>query len=81
MPTISVHVDDTTFHEVEALAAQTDRSKSWVVGDALRPYLDHHRWMLASTARAQEQLRNGTVEPVSHDVASADILAHATSRD
>ena len=81
MPTISVHVDDKILHEVETLAAQLDRSKSWVVGDALRPYLEHQRWMITSTARAQEELRSGNVESVSHEAATAEIMAHAKSLD
>ncbi|MCC0007746.1 MAG: ribbon-helix-helix protein, CopG family [Hyphomicrobiaceae bacterium] len=81
MPTISVHVDDATHHEVEMLAEQLDRSKSWVVGDALRPYLEHNRWMLASTARAQAELRSVEFTPISHEAATAEIIAHAKSLD
>ena len=81
MPTISVHVDDDVFHQVGVLADQLDRSKSWVVSDALRPYLDHHRWMIAETLQTLDEVRAGKAVLRDHAGVAADILDYARSLD
>lgn len=81
MPTISVHVDDDVFHQVGALADQLDRSKSWVVSDALRPYLDHHRWMIAETKVTLDEVRAGMAELRDHADVAADTMDYARSLD
>jgi predicted transcriptional regulator len=76
MPTLSIHVNDDTFKEISALADQLDRSRSWIVGEALEPYLEHRRWMNEITREALEGLRNGTVKTIPHDEAVARIMAY-----
>ena len=79
MPNISVHVDPDTKQQLEALAQSLDRSRSWVVGDALKPYLEYRQWMIAETTRALEEVKSGKAELVEHDVAVARILTFARS--
>lgn len=81
MPTISVHVDDEVYQQVGALAEQMDRSKSWVVSDALEPYLEHRRWMIERTAASMEELQAGRLKTVSHDDAVAGLMAYARKLD
>ena len=81
MPTISVHVDEATFKLVGDLADQMDRSKSWVVSDALTPYLDHQRWMVERTTKALEDLRAGKIETIPHDEAIKRIRDNARKLD
>ena len=81
MPTISVHVDQDVFDQVTAIAEQQDRSKSWIVSDALEPYLEHHRWMVERTTKTLEGIRNGTITTIPHDEAVIQIRAMARKRD
>jgi predicted transcriptional regulator len=80
MPTLSIHVSDEVFHEVSAMADQLDRSRSWVVGEALEPYLEHCRWVTERTKKAMDELRDGRVTAVPHDVAVAQIMAYVASK-
>ena len=80
MPTLSIHVSDEVFREVAELAGELDRSRSWVVGEALEPFLDHRRWVIERTTKAMADLRDGRVKPVPHDVAVAEIMAYASSK-
>jgi predicted transcriptional regulator len=81
MPTISVHVDDDVFAQVTALAEQWDRSKSWVVSDALEPYLEHRQWMLERTRETLKGVREGRIATVPHEQAVAQIRETANRRD
>ena len=76
MPTLSVHVDAETYQEVSRLAEHLDRSRSWIVGEAIAPYLEHQAWLVASTKQAQQQVRDGSVDLVDHAAAETDILAY-----
>lgn len=79
MPTLSVHVDAETFQEVSRLAQHLDRSRSWIVGEAIAPYLEHQAWMVASTKQAQQQVREESVELIEHAAAETAILAYGRS--
>lgn len=79
MPTLSVHVDAETFQEVLRLAEHLDRSRSWIVGEAIAPYLEHQAWMVASTKQAQHQVRDGSVDLIKHAGAETAILAYCKS--
>ena len=81
MPTISVHVDDDVFRLVGDLAEHLDRSKSWVVGDALQPYLEHQRWMIEETTRTLDEVRAGTATLRDHAQVAANIMDHARHLD
>ena len=81
MPTISVHVDDAIYQEVRALADQLDRSQSWAVGDALQPYLDHHRRMIEETTKTLADVRSRNAKLRDHDDVAADILDCARKLD
>jgi predicted transcriptional regulator len=76
MPSISVHVDEETFRQVAELAEHSDRSKSWVVADALKPYLEHRQWMIEETKKAMAEVRAGA-ELIPHDEVMAELDAYA----
>lgn len=79
MPTLSVHVDAETFQEVSRLAEHLDRSRSWIVGEAIAPYLEHQSWMVASTKKAQQQVKEGSVDLIEHAAAETAILTYCKS--
>lgn len=81
MPTISVHVDETTYKTVGKLAEQMDRSKSWVMTDALKPYLEHRQWMVSETEKTVAEVRNGKVALIPHEEVMAELEAYAESLD
>ena len=80
MPTLSIHVSDEVFREIDTLAGELDRSRSWVIGDALEPYLEHRRWVMERTSKALADVRKGRVTLVPHESAKADIMAYAASK-
>lgn len=81
MPTISVHVDDATFKLVGQIAERDDRSKSWVVTNALKRQLAHERWMIAEIEKGLAELDSGKAELIDHDVVMKKAFERARKLD
>ena len=45
MTSISITIKDSNATKLERLAEAMDRSRSWVVNEALEQYLEHQDWM------------------------------------
>ncbi len=46
MRSISIRLDQTTREKLDALAQSQDRSRSWVVNDAIQAYFEHQDWIV-----------------------------------
>ncbi|WP_339740840.1 CopG family ribbon-helix-helix protein [uncultured Maricaulis sp.] len=46
MRNISIRLDDKTREKLDALAQSQDRSRSWVVNDAIQAYFEHQDWIV-----------------------------------
>ncbi len=62
MGTVTARVDDDTIERLEMLAKETERSKSWLVADALRNYLAVNAWQIEAVAEAIAETRVESVK-------------------
>ena len=46
MRNISIRLDDATREKLDALAQSQDRSRTWVVNDAIQAYFEHQDWIV-----------------------------------
>ncbi len=46
MRSISIRLDQKTREKLDALAQSQDRSRSWVVNDAIQAYFEHQDWIV-----------------------------------
>ncbi len=46
MRSISIRLDQKTREKLDALAQSQDRSRSWVVNDAIQSYFEHQDWIV-----------------------------------
>lgn len=63
MPSITVRVSDDAARELDALAQAMDRTRSWVVKDALARYLEDERLWLEKVKRGIEAADRGELIP------------------
>ena len=75
MTSISITIKDANAAKLERLAEAIDRSRSWVVNEALEQYLQHQDWMEEKVAEAIADIDNGA-ELVAHE----DVMARAEQR-
>ena len=59
---------------IDAIAAATDRSRNYVVNQALRQYLDGNAWQIARIKEGLEAARDGRVRP------AEDVFAEIAAR-
>lgn len=59
MTSISITIKDSNAAKLERLAQAMDRSRSWVVNEALEQYLEHQDWMDRKTEEAIADIEAG----------------------
>jgi predicted transcriptional regulator len=55
----TVRLDDKVLQELDALGEQTDRSRNWLVNEALRQYLELQAWQTAKIRAGIEAAERG----------------------
>jgi predicted transcriptional regulator len=78
MPAITVRVRDDMLGELDELARAMDRSRSWVVTDALARYLAEERQWMESVRRGIEELDRG--EGIPHEEVMAEMRRKIAAR-
>ena len=48
MTTVTTRIDEETQSRLDQLAKATDRSRSWLVADAIRRYVEEEGWQVAA---------------------------------
>lgn len=61
---ISLRISEQKAREIEALAKSTDRSKSWLLEQALDAYLETQTWQVARIEQGLAEIERG--EAVAH---------------
>ncbi len=59
MTTVTARIDEETQTRLEKLAKATDRSRSWLVADAVRRYVDEESWQVAAIEEGVRQADAG----------------------
>ncbi len=80
--TTSIRLDDEKLARIDRLAAAIDRSRSWVMNQAIEQYLDHEEWFAEAVAEGAEAANHGDL--VSHDgavTAARDRIAKVPQGD
>lgn len=60
---ITIRTARETISEIDAIAASMDRSRNFVVNQALRQYLDTNAWQLERIKRGMAAARDGRDQP------------------
>ena len=68
----TVRLDDTTRAKLDELAATLDRSRAWLINEAIRQYLDHQSWMLEKIDEGIEAADRGELIPHADAMAKLD---------
>ena len=69
--TITIRTERNTVEKIGAIARAMDRSRNWVIEDALRQYIDHQAWYLEGIEQARDSLKAGKGIP--HEEVMAEI--------
>lgn len=59
MTTVTARIDENTQNRLEQLAKATARSRSWLVADAIRRYVQEEEWQIAAIEEGVRQAEAG----------------------
>lgn len=68
---ITIRTESNTIDKISAIAQAMDRSRNWVIEDALKQYIDQQTWYLEGIQQAQTSLAAGKGIP--HEEVMAEI--------
>ncbi len=71
MRTASIRIDDEKITRLDRLAATIDRSRSWVVNQAIEQYLDHEEWFAEAVKEGVAAADRGDLVPHEEAVMAA----------
>jgi predicted transcriptional regulator len=59
MTTVSTRIDQEISSKLDMLAKTTDRSRSWLLADALRRYIDEESWQISAIEEGVREANAG----------------------
>ena len=71
MRTASIRLDESKIARLDRLAATIDRSRSWVVNQAIDQYLDHEEWFAEAVKEGIAAADRGDLVPHEEAVKAA----------
>jgi len=71
--TITIRTENDTVEKITAIAQAMDRSRNWVIEDALKQYIEQQAWYIEGIQQAQASLAEG--KGIHHETVMTDISA------
>ncbi len=57
--TVSIRLDDNVITKLDALTRTTERSRAWLMAQAVTAYVEHESWQIEAIERSLAALRRG----------------------
>ncbi len=78
--TITIRTDPQIAEQIAVLADAMQRSRNWIIEDALRQYIEAQSWQVAGIKEAQAALNRGEAVPFDEVVREMDALIEQTAQ-
>jgi len=79
--TITIRAESDTVEKISNIAEAMDRSRNWVIEDALKQYIDQQAWYIEGIQKAQASLAEGNGIPHEEVMAEIAELIDGKSKD
>jgi predicted transcriptional regulator len=79
--TITVRTDPEIAAQIAFLAEAMDRSRNWVIEEALKQYIETQSWQIEGIKQAQASLARGEAIPFDEVMEEMDALIEQKARD
>jgi len=74
MRNISIRINDETREKLDQLAAGKDRSRNWVVKEALEQYIHHQDWIIEAIKEGEKDADAGNLIPHEEVMSSIEAI-------
>ena len=65
--TVSIRLDEEVLRQLDMMAKIADRSRSWLMSQAVQQYVEHEAWQIEAIQKAVDKLEQGSAKFVTHD--------------
>jgi len=65
--TVSVRLDEEVLQQLDLMAKAADRSRAWLMAQAITQYVAHEAWQIEAIRQALMKLTSGNAKFVSHE--------------
>ncbi|MEN8140626.1 MAG: CopG family ribbon-helix-helix protein [Thermodesulfobacteriota bacterium] len=65
--TVSVRLDDATINDLDMMAKAADRSRAWLMSQAISQYVEHEAWQVKAIKKALKKMDQGEARWAGHD--------------
>jgi len=65
--TVSIRLDEETIRKLDLMAKAADRSRAWLMSQAVRQYVEHEAWQIDAIKNALEKFETGQAQFVNHE--------------
>jgi predicted transcriptional regulator len=79
--TITVRTDPEIAAQIASLAEAMDRSRNWVIEEALKQYIETQSWQIDGIKQAQAAVARGETIPLDEVMRELDTLIEQKARD
>lgn len=79
--TVSIRLDEDILIELTKLAKITDRSKSWLMGHAVKQYVQHESWQIKAIEKTLSKVEEDSAKFASHEQVSEWMNSWGTANE
>jgi len=65
--TVSIRLDDDTIKQLDMMAKVADRSRSWLMSQAVKQYVEHEAWQIDASRKSLEKFGKGNAQFAGHE--------------
>lgn len=65
--TVSIRLDEDVVRKLDALTKVTERSRSWLMAQAVEQYVEHEAWQIEAIRNTLDTMRQGQAGFASHE--------------
>ena len=79
--TVSIRLDDDTLKQLDMMAKAADRSRAWLMAQAVKQYVAHESWQIDAIKKSLAKLADGSARFAEHEDVAAWLSSWGTDNE
>jgi len=79
--TVAVRLDEEVLEQLDIMAKAADRSRAWLMAQAIRQYVQHEAWQVDAIKKALTKLESGKARFTPQEEVAQWLLSWGTTRE
>lgn len=79
--TVAVRLDEEVLEQLDIMAKAADRSRAWLMAQAIRQYVKHEAWQVDVVRKALAKMESGKTQFAPHEEVAQWLLSWGTAQE